>query len=68
MWVTAFFGMALKYIECTLAVAYRKINADGSVSGGPMYYIEKGLGPRWKWMAVLFAALRGDQSRSAAAA
>jgi len=55
MWVTAFFGMALKYTECTLAVAYRKINADGSVSGGPMYYIEKGLGRGWKWMALLFA-------------
>jgi len=55
MWITAFFGMALKYTECTLAVAYRKINEDGSVSGGPMYYIEKGLGRGWKWMAVLFA-------------
>jgi alanine or glycine:cation symporter, AGCS family len=56
MWVTAFFGMALKYAECTLGLAYRKINADGSVSGGPMYYIEKGLGPRWKPVAVFFAA------------
>jgi AGCS family alanine or glycine:cation symporter len=55
MWVTAFFGMALKYTECTLAVAYRKINEDGSVSGGPMYYIEKGLGRGWKWMALVFA-------------
>ena len=44
MWVTAFFGMALKYVECTLAVQYRKVNPDGSVSGGPMYYIELGLG------------------------
>lgn len=57
MWVTAFFGMALKYSECTLAVKYRKLNVDGSVSGGPMYYIEKGLGRGWKWMAVTFAAL-----------
>lgn len=56
MWVTAFFGMALKYTECTLAVAYRKVHPDGSVSGGPMYYIEKGLGRGWRWMAVLFAA------------
>jgi AGCS family alanine or glycine:cation symporter len=55
MWITAFFGMALKYTECTLAVAHRKINPDGSVSGGPMYYIEKGLGKGWKWMAMLFA-------------
>ncbi len=55
MWLTAFFGMALKYVECTLAVAHRKINPDGSVSGGPMYYIELGLGKGWKWMALLFA-------------
>ncbi|MDZ7718890.1 MAG: sodium:alanine symporter family protein [Balneolaceae bacterium] len=57
MWVTAFFGMAIKYSECTLAVKYRIKNADGSVSGGPMYYIEKGLGPNWKWLAVVFACL-----------
>lgn len=55
MWVTAFLGMATKYSECTLAVLYRNKNQDGSVSGGPMYYIEKGLGPNWKWLAVLFA-------------
>mgnify|MGYP003112972204 FL=1 len=57
MWVTAFFGMAIKYTECTLAVKYRVQNADGSVSGGPMYYIEKGLGPNWKWLAVFFASM-----------
>lgn len=57
MWVTAFFGMAIKYSECTLAVKYRIKNADGSVSGGPMYYIERGLGENWKWLAVTFAAL-----------
>ena len=61
MWVTAFFGMALKFAECTLAVMYRKVNADGSISGGPMYYIEKGLGERYgrsfKGMAMLFAFL-----------
>lgn len=57
MWVTAFFGMAVKYTECTLAVKYRIQNADGSVSGGPMYYIEKGLGENWKWLAVFFAAM-----------
>lgn len=57
MWVTAFFGMAIKYTECTLAVQYRIQNADGSVSGGPMYYIERGLGPNWKWLAVFFAAM-----------
>ncbi len=57
MWVTAFFGMALKFAECTLAVAYRRVHGDGSVSGGPMHYIEKGLGEKWKWMALLFAGL-----------
>jgi AGCS family alanine or glycine:cation symporter len=57
MWVTAFFGMAIKYSECTLAVKYRIQNADGSVSGGPMYYIERGLGENWKWLAVVFASL-----------
>ncbi len=55
MWVTAVFGMALKYAECTLAIKYRVILPDGSASGGPMYYIEKGLGSKWKWLAVMFA-------------
>lgn len=57
MWITAFLGMAVKYAECTLAVKYRIQNEDGSVSGGPMYYIEKGLGENWKWLAVFFAAM-----------
>jgi len=56
MWLTAFFGMALKYVECTLAVSMRKVHKDGSVSGGPMHYIEQGMGPKWKWMAMVFAA------------
>ena len=64
MWVTAFLGMATKYTEVTLAQRYRAVTTDrdpakweGSVSGGPMYYIERGLGPRWRWMAVMFAFL-----------
>ncbi len=56
MWVTAVFGMALKFAEATLAVRHRVISADGSASGGPMYYIERGLGPKWKPLAVAFAA------------
>ena len=56
MWITAVFGMALKYAEATLAVRFRKINPDGSASGGPMYYIEKGLGPKWKPLAIAFAS------------
>ncbi|KKI87944.1 alanine/glycine:cation symporter family protein [Shouchella clausii] len=53
MWVAASFGMATKYGEAILAVKYRVVNHKGEISGGPMYYIEKGLG--WKWLAVLFA-------------
>ncbi len=55
MWVTAIFGMGLKYAECTLAIKYRVILPDGSASGGPMYYIEKGLGKSWKPLAIFFA-------------
>ena len=56
MWVTAFFGMALKYAECTLAVQYRVFDDEGFAAGGPMYYMERGLGPSWKPLAVIFAA------------
>lgn len=55
IWVTGFFGMATKYAEITLAHKFRKINEDGSASGGPMYTILYGLGPKFKWMAVTFA-------------
>lgn len=55
MWIAAFFGMATKYSECLLARKYRTIDANGQVSGGPMYYIEKGLGEKFKPLAVLFA-------------
>lgn len=55
MWVTALFGMAIKFTEVTLAQQFRKTNPDGSVSGGPMYYIEEGLGANWKWLAVAFS-------------
>lgn len=53
MWITAVVGMATKYASCTLGVKFRKVADDGVVSGGPMYYIQYGLG--WKWLAVLFA-------------
>lgn len=55
MWITAIFGMATKYGEGVLAVKYRVTNSKGEMSGGPMYYIEKGLGKKWKWLAFLFA-------------
>jgi len=64
MWVTAFVGMATKYTEVTLAQKYRDVHRDadavvGTVSGGPMYYIEKGLGSNWRWMAMFFAVALG---------
>ncbi len=75
MWITALVGMATKFTSCTLAVKYRQINPDGTVSGGPMYFIERGLGKKgqpksgessgeavktnWKWLAVAFAVLAG---------
>ena len=55
MEVAAFFGMATKYAEGLLAVKYREVSPDGRVLGGPFYYIEKGLGRRWKPLAVAFA-------------
>lgn len=54
MWITAFVGMATKYAEAILGVKYRVENENGEMSGGPMYYIEKGL--KMKWLAVIFAA------------
>ena len=59
MWVTAFVGMATKFSEVTLAQKYRVVDEFGKVAGGPMYYIEKGLGPRWKPMAIFFAVMLG---------
>ena len=56
MEVAAFFGMATKYAEGLLAVKYREVAPDGRVLGGPFYYIEKGLGRKWKPLAVAFAA------------
>ncbi len=55
MWVSAFLGMATKYAECVLAVKYRTKDQNGQVAGGPMYYIELGLGKKFKWLACLFA-------------
>lgn len=55
MWVAAFFGMATKYAEGLLAIKYRVIDETGHVLGGPFYYIQNGMGNRWKWLAKLFA-------------
>ena len=55
MWLAAFFGMATKYAEGVLAVKYRTVDENGNASGGPMYYIEQGLGKSFKPLAVLFS-------------
>ncbi|MCR5083788.1 MAG: sodium:alanine symporter family protein [Parasporobacterium sp.] len=55
MWVAAFFGMATKYAEGFLAIKYRKLDKDGKALGGPFYYIQNGMGEKWKWLAKLFA-------------
>jgi AGCS family alanine or glycine:cation symporter len=66
MWMTALLGMAVKYSEVTLAQQYREVETagdghkwEGSVSGGPMYYIARGLGPHWKPLGVFFATMLG---------
>ena len=55
MIVAAFFGMATKFSEGLLAVKYRVVAEDGHSLGGPFYYIEKGMGSKWKWLAKIFA-------------
>ena len=55
MWVSAFLGMATKYAEGLLAVKYRSVDENGQICGGPMYYIQNGMGEKWKWLAKLFA-------------
>ena len=55
MWVTAVVGMATKFMTCTLSLLYRKNDENGIPQGGPMYYIEAGLGKKWRWLAFMFA-------------
>lgn len=55
MEIAAFLGMATKYAEGVLAVKYRIIDSSGHVLGGPFYYIERGMGEKWKWLARIFA-------------
>lgn len=55
MLVAACVGMATKYSEGLLAIKYREVDEDGHALGGPFYYIEKGMGKKWKFLAVLFA-------------
>ena len=56
MWISAFLGMCTKFSEVILAVHYREKNEKGELVGGPMYYIKNGLGKKWYWLAVVFAA------------
>ena len=55
MELAAFFGMATKYSEGLLAVKYRVLDKDNHALGGPFYYIERGMGEKWKWLAKIFA-------------
>lgn len=57
MWIAALLGTATKYAECLLATKYRVVDNDGHVLGGPFYYIERGMGAKWKWLAKTFAVL-----------
>ncbi|WP_428909229.1 alanine/glycine:cation symporter family protein [Niallia sp. Krafla_26] len=55
MWIVGLFGMATKYAEAILAMKFRVKNANGEYSSGPMYYVERGLGKKFKFLAVAFA-------------
>lgn len=55
MWIAAILGTATKYSECLLAVKYRVVKPDGHIIGGPFYYIENGMGKKFKWLAKIFA-------------
>lgn len=57
MWVVGLIGMATSYFECTLAQAYKKAEPDGTYRGGPAYYISRGMGAKWKWLAALYSVL-----------
>ena len=59
MWMTALVGMATKYAEAVLAVRCRETDERGKQVGGPMYYIQNGLGAKWKWLAICFALFAG---------
>lgn len=55
MWITALVGMGTKFAEASLAVKSRVVDADGTILGGPFMTIERLIGPKWKWLAILFA-------------
>ena len=55
MWMTALVGMATKYAEAVCAVRFRETDENGNFVGGPMYYIQNGMGSNWRWLAFVFA-------------
>ena len=55
MWIAALVGTATKYSECLLAIKYRVVAEDGHIIGGPFYYIENGMGVKFRWLAKIFA-------------
>lgn len=55
MWLAAFFGMATKFAEGTLAVKFREVDNKGNIAGGPMFYIKNGMGKKWEWLGAVFA-------------
>ena len=55
MWMAALVGMATKFFSCTLAVMYRGTDSQGNIQGGPMYYMERGLGRRFRFLAIFFS-------------
>jgi len=57
MWVVGLMGMATSFVECMLAQTYKTAENDGTYRGGPAYYIERGLGKQWKWLAVIYSVL-----------
>ena len=57
MWVVGLMGMATSFLECTLAQTYKTAEGDGTYRGGPAYYISRGLGRRWNWLAGVYSAL-----------
>lgn len=59
MWVTALVGMGTKYAEAVCAVRFRQKDSKGNFVGGPMYYIQNGMGAKWKWLAMVFALFAG---------
>ena len=59
MWISALFGMATKFAEAQLGIKYREEHGEDDFTGGVMYYIQNGMGGKWRWLAVLYAFFAG---------